>query len=104
VGKMSKSKGYRGERELIRLLQAYKIAAKRQPLSGAATPNNPGDVLIPTWFSYRAAEVKFREDLPNRLWDWLESAPALFLRRRHKPWLIVMDLQDFIQLLGETSK
>lgn len=103
MSKMSKNKGYRGERDLVKALEIYGINARRQPLSGSATPDNPGDVVIPQWFGNQAVEVKYREDLSSRLWAWLDPAPALFLRRRHKRWIMVMDLQKLIDWVEELT-
>lgn len=64
-----------------------------------------------------ACEAKNREDLPRRLWDWLDGlklatrrlqerlgdpapkVPLLVLKRNHRRPLVVLDLEDFEQLV-----
>jgi len=95
MGARSKRKGYRGEHELEQLLRIHGLNARRVPLSGAA-PGTTGDMLIE---GFEPAEVKYRESIGAYLWDWLEKASCLFLRRNGKSWLVVMRLDDWVELV-----
>ncbi len=53
------------------------------------------------------AEAKNREDLPNRLWEWLDQlarqplkkVPLLVLKRNGRRPLVVLDAEDFLELV-----
>lgn len=94
MGKASRNKGKRGELEFAKL-----IGGKRVPLSGAQD-GFEGDVLGIglKW------EVKRRKDGFKTLYKWLENErekpDALALKADRKPWLVVMELDTFLKLLG----
>lgn len=96
-GKASRDKGCRGEREIVAAHLAMGFDAKRVPLSGLAE-GFPGDITnLP--YSSLPGEVKWREDLPKRLWEWLEGRGVLFLKRNRYPWLVVMPLDEFLRVV-----
>ena len=97
MGRKERDKGLRGERQLVQRLRKRGFVAYRQPLSGAIE-NYPEDVAIPEIFGDLAVEVKNREDNPIRLWNWVRPASALVLKRRRKPFLIIMELDKFLDL------
>src|SRR5690606_1428297 len=91
-GRSVKRKGTEAEREF-----AKKIGGHRVPLSGA-TQEYKGDVegLGLTW------EVKRRKDGFAKLYEWLggENIDALAIRADRKPWLVVMEVDTLLKLLG----
>ena len=94
MGKASRDKGNRREREFARL-----IGGRRIPLSGAAN-GYPNDVEgLGMKF-----EVKSRKDGFKQIYKWLlsEDKPdALALKADRKPWLVVMTLEKFMEFVGE---
>ena len=97
MGKASKDKGNRREREFARL-----IGGRRTPLSGAVEGyKNDVEGLGWEW------EVKARKDGFKTLYNWLlsDSHPdALALKADRKPWLVVMTLEKFLELIESEQK
>lgn len=99
MGKKSKDKGSRREREFANL-----INGERVPLSGASGGTFSNDVigLGMEW------EVKARKDGFKQLYDWLlddrEKPHALALKADRKPWLVVMTLDRFKELMEEQDE
>lgn len=92
-GKKSRDKGYRGERNLVKLLNEAGIKAKRIPLSGATWMK--GDLVIENM----KAEVKVRKEGFKRIYDWLSGNDLLFLKADRKDYLVVMRLNLFERIL-----
>lgn len=90
MGKRSRDKGARAEREFAKL-----ISGERVPLSGAAGGSYTGDVvgLGLKW------EVKRRADGFRELYKWLDGKDALAVRADRREWLVVMPLERFMELL-----
>ena len=95
MGKRSRDKGARAEREFAKL-----ISGERVPLSGAAGGRFAGDVigLGLRW------EIKRRENGFRQLYGWLENADALAVRADRREWLVVIPLDKFLQLVVEGDK
>ena len=92
-GKKSRDKGYRGERNLVKLLNEAGIEARRIPLSGATWMK--GDLVIVNM----KAEVKVRKEGFKRIYDWLSGNDLLFLKADRKDYLVVMRLDLFEKIL-----
>ena len=103
MGKTSRDKGKRGERELAGQLRGYGYDCRRgQQFCGA---NGDADVVgLPGIH----IEVKRTEAL--RLYDAISQAkadaregeiPAVFHRRNNCKWLVVMELEDFMKIYPE---
>lgn len=91
MGKRSRDKGSRTEREFAKL-----IGGQRVPLSGAMT-GYKGDVigLGMTW------ECKARKDGFKTLYKWLDGEnDALAVKADRKEWLVVMPLDQFKKMVG----
>jgi len=99
MGKSQRDKGYRGERAVVKFLQAHGISAKRVPLSGAAE-GFPGDVIVADKYT---AEVKWRKNGFKELYKWLEGKDLAFLKADRKPFLVVMTGDMFCKIIGGSS-
>jgi len=98
-----KRKGSAGERELVGILRAHGYDSHKNDQRYVGGKENP-DVTLPGIH----AEVKRTEAL--RLYDALAQAigdangkalPAVFHRRNHASWVVIMRLDDWIQLYRE---
>lgn len=98
MGRASRDKGMRGEREFAEL-----VGGKRIPLSGAQK-GFENDVLIDTPAGELRAEVKRRKGGFSTLYGWLEDEreqPDLVaFRADRKGWLVAMQLETFLKLIG----
>ena len=99
MGRMSKRKGDRIEREIVNLLKEADIHAERVPLSGAVGGSFAGDILIEG--IYRA-EVKARASGGGfaTIERWKGENDVLFLKRDRQPPVVVMDMALFTVLLS----
>lgn len=104
-GRKSKDKGYRGEANFVNLMQDHGIGAERMPLSGALGGKWAGDVKVWTTFHEWLFEGKVRANGFKKIYDWIEPAniDALFLKADRKPYLIVMKVEKFIELINEAE-
>ena len=105
MGKASRDKGKRGEREIAALFRAHGFNARRgQQYQGG--PDSP-DVVHDLPYGLHV-EVKFREQVsPYAALEQvshdtaLEDVPIVFMRKLRKPWIVVMDADDFLEIMGE---
>jgi Holliday junction resolvase len=91
MGKAQRDKGARAEREFAKL-----IGGERVPLSGAAGGSFSGDVIDPFGDIW---EIKVRKDGFKQLYAWLEGKDALAVRADRKPWLVVIPLERWLELV-----
>ena len=111
-GKMSRDKGGRVEREMVKLLnQSPTINSKKIPLSGAMA-GYPGDIEIEFAMTPSRdqdfkllAEVKARKDGAGfaTLERWIQGADMLILKRNHAEPFIAMPMKTFKRLV-ETER
>jgi Holliday junction resolvase len=83
MGKPSRDKGMRFEREVVQWHKDMGVRAERVPLSGAARyQGNAGDVDIYLNGDHAplVTECKIRAKLPKCWRDWLGENDAVFLR------------------------
>jgi hypothetical protein len=99
MGKPSRDKGARRERELVAKAKAAGLFAERVPLSGAAGGSYTGDVRV----ADRLCEVKARASGEGfvTIERWLGDNDALVLWRDRSDPLVVVPLTDWLKLLGE---
>ena len=105
MGKASRDKGKRGERELARYLKEYGYDARRgQQYSGA---QGDADVIglpgihieckrVEKLNIYDAVQQSVCESLPAEM-------PAVFHRRDNHDWLVTMRLDDWMSLYREAE-
>jgi Holliday junction resolvase len=100
MGKLSREKGKRGEREVAALLRrrGYEARRGRQYKGTADSPdvahNMPGVYI----------EVKLREQLSlfpalEKAESETKDAPIVFHRRKQKRWVVIMYAEDFLDLV-----
>lgn len=108
MGRKSQAKGRGGELELARILQGYGYNVQPgQAVSFGDTPDLTGLPGI-------HVEVKRQEK--QSVYEWINQArrdsekfrdglPAVFWRKNRRPWVVVMDLKDWMALyqLGKKS-
>jgi hypothetical protein len=99
--KSPKRKGDRLEREVVKLLQAAGVPARRVPLSGSMA-GYPGDVVVTVAGRDHVLECKSRKDFKT-LYGWLQYRDALILKADRKEPLMVLRLSDFLKALGGLS-
>lgn len=98
MGKFSRDKGARFERQLVGAFQAAGIAAERVPLSGAAGGRYSGDVSAPIGGADRLFEVKKRAEGFSLIYRWLGNNYALALGADRCEPLVCLRLKDFLSL------
>jgi hypothetical protein len=105
MGKPSRDKGYRVEREMVLKLQAEGIGAERVPLSGGAGGSYTGDIIIRKekagQYEELRAEVKARKNGEGfkTLEDWLGENDCLILKRNHAEPMVVLPWEQFVELM-----
>ena len=105
VGKKSRDKGARIEREIVNLHKDHGIDAVRVPMSGASHYTHDADIdVYPVGRSAPlVCEVKARKQFPKWLNEWLGDNDALFLREDNRETLVVMPFRVYIELAGGES-
>ena len=102
MGKASREKGLRGEREFAEL-----VGGRRVPLSGAQR-GYENDVEIPTPTGTLRAEVKRRKGGFTTLYSWLEDErerpDVVAVRADRKGWLVCMSAETFLKLIGRETE
>jgi len=100
MGKPSRDKGARFEREIVAIAQAHDLKAIRVPLSGA-TNFAKGDVVVTATGGVKwTIEAKKRANGFKTIYQWLDGdCDLLVIGADRKPALAVMPLADFFDLL-----
>ena len=103
MGRMSREKGKRGERELAKILRGYGYACRRG-MQYAGGPQSPDVIGLP------GIHIECKRTERLSLYDALAQAkretgqkelPAVFHRKNESPWVVVMDLEDWMLLYRE---
>lgn len=103
MGRMSRDKGKRGERELANALRNCGYETRRgQQYSGTETS---ADVV-----GLPGIHIECKRTESLRLYEALEQAerdagasgdlPAVFHRKNGKPWVVIMELGNWLKLYG----
>lgn len=101
MGKASRDKGARYERELVKDFTDMGLKARRVPLSGATTYAK-NDVEVTAGFdgeTVLSGEAKRRAGLPKFFTEALDGADFAAFRQDHGETLIVLRLKTFAELL-----
>ena len=104
VSKRSQRKGRDGKLELARILQGYGYPVEPgQAVSYGATPDLTG---LP------GIHIECKRAQQQNIYAWLDQArrdadkfhdglPAVYWSKNRSPWLVVMDLRDWMKLYNE---
>lgn len=105
MGKMSRDKGARYERELASVLKEYGFDARRT----AQHCGKSGDAADVIGLDGIHIEAKHQERI--QIYDWMAQAqrdstgtgnkPAVFFRKNHAETLVCMKLSDWIEIYRE---
>jgi Holliday junction resolvase len=98
VGRASRDKGNRTERNVVAFLREHGIEAERVPLSGAAQGSFGGDIRLKE--TGQRVEVKARANGFSTLYRWLEGNDFLFVKADRRETLVVMTLEEFSRLFN----
>lgn len=98
MGKFSKDKGTRGERDFVSRLKKEGITARRVPLSGAMA-GYKNDIILDWLGTDEDSEVKLRADGFKELYKWIKPVKILFVKANRQEGLAVIRLTDFAKLL-----
>jgi Holliday junction resolvase len=110
MGKASREKGARIERELVEVHKALGVHAERYPLSGASRFRDAGHDVDLYLFDREEAplvtEVKARKNGGGfaQLEKWLGENDALFLRRNHADPMVVLPWRTWAALLEKVRR
>jgi len=96
VGKASRDKGARNERNLVNELRAHGFEAERVPLSGAAGGQFTGDIIL----EGMRFEAKVRASGFATLRRWLGGHDGLFVKADRMETLVVLTMARFMHLLS----
>ena len=106
IGKTSREKGKRGEREVARIFRDAGYTESRRTSQYCGKTGDASDV---TGVPGLHLEVKFVEKEAVRSWYGqavrdAEAAdkgdvPVVIHRKTHSPWLVTLSLDDFIEIL-----
>ena len=99
MGKFSRDKGARFERDIVAFFRDKGYDAERVPLSGAAGGSFAGDVIVETGLGKLTVECKKRARGFTSLYEWLEDNSLLVCAQDRRAPLAVMRLEDFGNLL-----
>ncbi len=106
MGKKSRDKGARFEREIVAILQSMGRAGEKMPLSGALGGKWAGDISAPVLGSDWRVEAKCRADSFIKIYEWLGLNDALVIKSDRRRPLVVLDLRRALSILNaiETAK
>jgi len=101
MGKMSKTKGKVGEREVAALLRKYGFEARRgqQFAGGTDSPDVVHDI--------QGFHIEVKRTETTALAAWMKQAtedakpdeiPVIFHRKNNGRWLVIMDAEDFLAI------
>ncbi len=98
MGLKSKSKGKRGEREIVALARAHDLPAERTWHTAQSADAHPRccDVLI----AGRPAQVKIAANSFQGLYAALDGVEMAFLRSDRREWIVVLRAEDYLRLLS----
>ena len=102
MGRMSRDKGGRIEREIVGAHREIGVRAERVPLSGGAHYQGNGhdvDVYLAGRDAPLCCEVKARAAFPSWLLTWLADNDALFLRGDHAEPFVVLPWRTWAEMV-----
>lgn len=100
MGKKSRNKGARGEREVVRIMQEHGLAAEK--VSGMYRPG--ADISCPVLGEDWDIEVKWRAEGFKQIYGWISGRRALVLRADNEKPLLVQYLDDWCREISKREK
>ena len=97
MGKKSRDKGARGEREIVNILLGAGYRAKRTAPLQTFQKNNAPDVLIETDKGQITVEVKLRADGFKQIYQWLGENDLLIIKADRKEPLAIQPLKTILK-------
>lgn len=102
MGKVSREKGKRGEREVVNLLKAEGHQAQRTaPLQAANGDSSGADVLLDDMYQI---EVKRRKNGFKSLYDYLDGMDFAFMRADRRKYIVAMSVETFLELYKKAKE
>lgn len=98
MGKKSRDKGARGEREIVNILIGAGLKAKRTAPLQTYLKNEAPDILVETKNGALKIEVKLRADGFKQLYQWLEGNDCLIVKADRQEPLIIQPLKNTLPL------
>ena len=95
MGKMQRTKGAGGEREVVNIVQDAGFHAKRISMMETGGIDK-GDVEV---FEYETGQVKRGMHVPKFIYKSLEGYDYLFTRRDRSEWLVTLPLKKFLVIM-----
>ena len=98
MSKAQREKGRRGELEVVKILQAHGVTAKR----GMVFLKEPDVVTdLPIHIEAKRQETtKIHEWMKQSVEQCRGKIPTVVHRRSREEWLITMKFEDFLKLIG----
>lgn len=93
MGKMQRTKGGNGEREVVNLLKDYGIPTKRISMMETGGIDK-GDIEVAGIWK---GSVKRGQFIPIWYKKAIENCHFLFFRRDREKWMVTMDLEFFLE-------
>lgn len=104
MGKLSRDKGKRGEREVAAILRDHKYPGARRGVQYTGGPDSPDVVGLPG-FHIEVKRVETFQLYPSLAQSRKDShkgeVPIVVHRRNGHPWVVVMEFEDFLDILDE---
>lgn len=100
MGKASREKGKRGEREVAKLLKEHGFEGRRGQQYCGAT--GEADVI-----GLPGVHIEVKRTEAFHLWDALKQStfdaregeiPSVWHRKNNEPWVVILTAEDFIEL------
>lgn len=99
----SRAKGARGERELANILRNHGYTNARRGCQFAGGPDSPDVVGLPGYHieAKWVERLNIRDAMAQSEKDAGETEVPLVVHKKNgKPWLVTMNLEDFLKLVG----
>lgn len=102
MGKASRDKGKRGEREVVNLLkEAGHQAQRTAPLQAHSGDDSGADVLLDNKYKI---EVKRRKNGFKQLYDYIEDVDFAFVRADRRKHIVAMSAETFLELYRKAKE
>lgn len=102
----SREKGCRAERELAEILRAYGFSDARRGQQFSGANGDPDVVGIPGVHieAKRVERLQIEKAMDQSIRDAREGEiPVVMHRKNRKPWLVTLQLEDFVELYRQAT-